>query len=319
MSAVSPRPALPETETVDSNLRGLDTWADDRILDALFDGQARALASVRAAIPFLARAARMASGCLTRGGRVIYLASGSPALIALGDALELPQTYGIDQSRVLLICPGGLDITRALTGAPEDDVAAARADVARNTIGAQDCVIAISASGSTPYTLAALIAAQQTGAACVAIASNPRAPLLATGALPVLLDTGGEVIAGSTRMGAGTAQKAALNMLSTLIGVHLGHVHDGLMVNLRADNEKLRARAGRMVAQITGVTPTQAARALTESGGEVKTAVLIAAGVTDPAEARQMLGKTKGNLRAALNGLGLGAQENDGPGGEPTP
>lgn len=324
MSAALPRAALPlatlpGTETLLPDLRGFDARPDADILGILLDGQARALAAVRPAIPALARAARMASECLSRDGRLIYLASGSPALIALGDALELPQTYGIDPTRVLLICPGGLDIARALTGAPEDDTDAARADVAAIAPGRQDCVIGISASGSTPYTLAGLVAAQEAGARCIAMASNPNAPLMSMGAMPVLLDTGGEVIAGSTRMGAGTAQKVALNILSTLIGVHLGHVHDGLMVNLRADNDKLRARAARMVVQIAGVTQAQAMQALADSDGEVKPAVLIAAGVTDPAAARLLLGKTAGNLRAALAEAGVHAPVDDDPDGETTP
>lgn len=315
----NPQRVLPGTETALPGLRGFDVWPDEDILSSLLDGQARALAAVRPAIPALARAARMASDCLSAGGRLIYLASGSPALIALGDALELPQTYGISAARVLLVCPGGLEITVALTGAPEDDSAAARADMARTSPGPLDCVIAISASGSTPYTLAGLMAAQNTGAGCIAIASNPDAPLLTCGALPVLLDTGGEVVAGSTRMGAGTAQKVALNMLSTLIGAHLGHIHDGLMVNLRADNDKLRDRAARMVAQITGVTLALAMQALNDSDGEVKPAVLMAATGTDPAAARHLLGKTKGNLRAALAQAGFRGQMNDDHSGAQTP
>jgi N-acetylmuramic acid 6-phosphate etherase len=314
MSNATPR--LPGTETAPPGLRGLDTWSDPDILTTLFDGQARALAALRPAIPALATAARTASDCLSRDGRLIYLAAGSPALIALGDALELPQTYGLDPARVLLICPGGLNITRALTGAPEDDTEAARVDVARIAPSSADCVIAISASGSTPYTLEGLVAAQEAGAEGIAIACNPGSPLLAAAALPILLDTGSEVIAGSTRMGAGTAQKVALNMLSTLIGVHLGHVHDGLMVNLRADNAKLRARATRMVAQIAGVTQAQAAHALEESDGEVKLAVLMAVGVADPAVARQMLDQTEGNLREALAAAGLHTRIENHPGGK---
>jgi N-acetylmuramic acid 6-phosphate etherase len=138
----------------------------------------------------------------------------------------------------------------------------------------------------------------------VAIAGNASAPLFQHADVAVLLDAGPEVISGSTRMGAGTAQKAALNMLSTLIGVRLGHVYDGLMVNVRADNDKLRSRAARIVTTITGASAQAAAQALEKSDGEVKPAILIAAGATSLADAVDLLGATKGNVRDALARLG---------------
>lgn len=295
---------VPATEIAEARYIGLDTWQDDAILAALLEGQKRALASVEAAIPDLARAARAAAGKLATGGRLVYLGVGSPALISLGDALEIPQTYGVARDRIELIFAGGQAITRNLTGADEDNADLARSDVAAAAIGTADCVIAISASGSTPYTVAGLDAARAAGAVAIGIAGNANAPLLRAADIGVLLDAGPEVISGSTRMGAGTAQKAALNMLSTLIGVHLGHVYDGLMVNVVADNEKLRGRAARMVMRITGVEHGKALDALGLSGGAVKPAVLIAAGVATLAEAGALLGRTKGNLRAALAMIG---------------
>ncbi len=295
--------SAPATEIADARYVGLDTWQDDAILAALLEGQKRALASVEAAIPALAQAARLAAEKLAAGGRLVYLGAGSPALISLGDALEIPQTYGVPRDRIVLIFAGGHAITHNLTGVDEDDAEAARRDVAEAAIGQADCVLAISASGSTPYTVAGLEAARAAGAATVGIAGNSGAPLLAAAEVAVLLDAGPEVISGSTRMGAGTAQKAALNMLSTLVGVRLGHVHDGLMVNVIADNEKLRGRAARIVMRITGVDQARAHDALSLSEGAVKPAILIAAGVT-PAEAGALLGRTSGNLRAALTMIG---------------
>jgi N-acetylmuramic acid 6-phosphate etherase len=169
-------------------------------------------------------------------------------------------------------------------------------------------VISTSASGSTPYTVAGLAAAKAAGAATIGIAGNADAPLFASADVSILLDAGPEVISGSTRMGAGTAQKSALNMLSTLIGVRLGHVHDGLMVNVRADNEKLRQRAQRMISKITGVGANVAAEALKQSDGEVKPAILIAAGAQSQAAAEAILGRTKGNVRSALAVLAAQAQ-----------
>jgi N-acetylmuramic acid 6-phosphate etherase len=297
-------PNTPATEIADDRYAGLDTWHDDAILTALFDGQRRALASVEAAIPDLARAARLAAARLATGGRLAYIAAGSPALMSLADALEIPQTYGLAHDRVVLILSDGPEIATRLNGQREDDADGARADVAARRIGAADCVIGVSASGTTPYTVAGLAAARSAGAATIGIAGNAGAPLIAAAEVGVLLDTGPEVISGSTRMGAGTAQKAALNMLSTLIGVHLGHVYDGLMVNLIADNEKLRRRAARIVMRITGAGENDVARALELSDGAVKPAVLIAAGAAGPNEAGALLGRTKGNLRAALALLG---------------
>jgi N-acetylmuramic acid 6-phosphate etherase len=294
----------PATETADARYQGLDTWQDDAILSALLDGQKRALDSVSKAIPALSRAATLAAGKLRDGGRLVYLAAGSPALMSLADALEIPQTYGIAYDRVVLILSDGKGIATRLDGAREDDADGARADVAANDVGPGDCVVATSASGSTPYTVAGLQAAKAAGAATIAIAGNAGAPLLGVADIAVLLDAGPEVISGSTRMGAGTAQKAALNMLSTLVGVRLGHVYDGLMVNVKADNDKLRGRAARIVSRITGVEGDAAFAALKLSGGEVKPAILIAAGASSLAQAEDVLGQTMGNVREALARLG---------------
>jgi N-acetylmuramic acid 6-phosphate etherase len=294
---------MPATEIADDRYVGLDTWRDEAILVALFEGQRRALASVEAAIPDLARAARAAAEKLEGDGRLIYLAAGSPALISLNDALEIPQTYGVPRDRIVLLFAGGKAIFDNLSGADEDDSELARRDVAAARIGPADCVISVSASGSTPYTVAGLKLARDMGAVTIAIAGNAGAPLIAAADIGVLLEAGPEVISGSTRMGAGTAQKAALNMLSTLIGVHLGHVYDGLMVNVIADNEKLRGRAARIVMRITGAGPDAAAKALEQSGGAVKPAVLIAAGAKGANAAQALLRDSKGNLRTALTRL----------------
>lgn len=294
---------LRATERRDPAVIGIDGWGDAQVLQALLDGQARAVACVGAAIPTLEKVAVLAVGRLKDGGRLIYLASGSPALIALGDALEIPQTYGEPAERFATILAGGLAITESLVGGPEDDGEQAALDVAAAKVGAKDCVIAISASGSTPYTLAGLVAARAAGAATAAIANNSGAPMLAVADVAVVLDSGPEVVAGSTRMGAGTAQKIALNMLSTLVALRLGHVHDGHMVGLRADNEKLRQRAARMVGDIAGVDAATAVAAVGAAGGDVKLAVLIASGAPGLDAARARLAGHDGSLRRALSDL----------------
>lgn len=292
--------ALPRTEAQVAAASGLDTKPDADILTALLDGQRRAIESVAAAIPALSRAAQLGATALESGGRLVYLGAGSPALMSLADALEIPQTYGIAYDRIVLILADGKTIATRLNGVREDDAAGARADIAAAGVGPGDCVIATSASGSTPYTVEGLRAAKAAGAATIGIVGNADAPLLRSADVAVLLDAGPEVISGSTRMGAGTAQKAALNMLSTLIGVKLGHVYDGLMVNVKADNDKLRGRAERIVVTITGASAQAAADALKESDGEVKPAILIAAGAKSLADAVDLLGATKGNVRDAL-------------------
>ncbi|WP_192895635.1 N-acetylmuramic acid 6-phosphate etherase [Arsenicitalea aurantiaca] len=301
-SATQPT-GLASTEAGAAGYAGLDTWADAQILSAILHGQQRAIAAVGATLPAIAAAAGLAADAISGGGRLVYLASGSPALVSLGDALEIPQTYGVPRNRIVLIFAGGDAIFHNLTGAEEDDGAAAERAVADAALGPADCVLGISASGSTPFTVAGLAAAKAAGAKTVAIASNAGCPLFASGDVQVLLETGAEVIAGSTRMGAGTAQKAALNMISTLMGVRLGHVHDGMMVNVTADNDKLRARAARMIGQIARVDDKAAREALSRTGGAVKTAILVAAGAEGPDGARALLEETGDNLRRALDRL----------------
>jgi len=190
-----------------------------------------------------------------------------------------------------------------MTGSVEDDPALARADFTRAGIAQGDAVICISASGRTPYTLAIAEAARACGASVIGIANVPDSALLRLADIAILLDTGAEVIAGSTRMGAGTAQKIALNMLSTLMAMQLGHVQDGFMVNLTADNTKLRARARHIVARLAQVDETRAEAALQATGGEVKTAVLVAAGATDATDATLLLADSDGHLGPALAAL----------------
>lgn len=295
---VTPPPAA--TELAEQRFARLDTWDDRAILGALLDGQRRGVESVAEAIPHIAAAAQLATAALEAGGRLLYLAAGSPALISLADALEIPQTYGVRRDQIGLIFAGGHSITENLTGPFEDDPASAEIDVAAAQLTVKDCVVAVSASGSTPYTVAGLQAARRIGATTVAIAGNADAPLLAIADVAILLAAGPEVISGSTRLGAGTAQKAALNLLSTLVGVRLGHVHDNYMVNVVADNAKLRGRAERIVMGITGVGRDKAAAALATSGGHVKPAVLLAAGATSLGEAEALLRGAKGRVRGAL-------------------
>ena len=206
-------------------------------------------------------AARLGAAALGGGGRLIYLGAGSPALMSLADALEIPQTYGIAYDRIVLILADGKAIATRLNGVREDERRRRpRRRSRRSMSGRAIASSRLRPAAPHPTPSPGSPRRAPAGASTIAIAGNPGAPLFAHADVAVLLDTGPEVISGSTRMGAGTAQKAALNMLSTLIGVRLGHVHDGLMVNVLADNDKLRGRAARIVSTITGADAARRVR-----------------------------------------------------------
>jgi N-acetylmuramic acid 6-phosphate etherase len=291
------------TEAPHRSAEGLDTQPPQVVLSALADAQIEAAMAVKNSVPQIAAAARLIADRLASGGRLIYAAAGSSGLMALADALELPGTYGIARDRIVILIAGGDEALHNLAGGPEDDTAEAEKAVADAGAGPADCVIAISASGSTPYAVRALEVAKANGAATIAIANNKNAPLFNKADVAVLIETPPEVIAGSTRMGAGTAQKIALNMMSTLAAVHLGHVHDGYMINLTADNKKLRDRAARIVSAITGRGKDEAEALLERGGGQVKTAILLAAGAASAEAARKLLDGTGQKLRPALSAI----------------
>jgi N-acetylmuramic acid 6-phosphate etherase len=207
--------------------------------------------------------------------------------MALADCLEMLGTFGIPPDRTPMLFAGGAEALLKMTGGVEDDPALAARDFARAGLQAGDVLIAVAASGATPYTLQVADLARAAGAKVIGIANSPDAPLFERSDAAVFLDTGPEIVAGSTRLGAATAQKVALNLISVLVGVQLGHVHDGMMVNLIADNAKLKERAARIVARVAGVDPGVARVALNRAGGAVKPAVLVAKGATlDTAQAR---------------------------------
>lgn len=293
-----------QTEMTHASARGLDTRPPLEALAILAAAQADAARAVQEAVPAIAEAAQLAADCLSAGGRLIYAAAGSSGLMALADALELPGTYGIARDRIKVLLAGGMAALVDMEGAPEDDADAARAELAASDVGPGDCVIALTASGYTPYPMAIVDAARQAGARTIGISNNRGAPLFGKVDVAICLPTPPEVIAGSTRMGAGTAQKIALNMLSTMMAIHLGHVHDGFMVNLIADNIKLRDRARRIVMAVSNVPEDRAAAALDQASGAVKTAILLAAGAEGVDSAERLLADNANKLRPALQALG---------------
>ncbi|KGD98232.1 N-acetylmuramic acid 6-phosphate etherase [Rhizobium sp. YS-1r] len=292
------------TEARHGKAEGLDMRAPAEILELLAAAQQEAAKAVDRAIPAIAEAADLMAATLKSGGKLVYVGAGSAGLVAMTDALELPGTYGIAPEKLVVLFAGGLSPVTDLPGGPEDDPVLGQRDA--DVIFAEDCVICVSASGSTPYTVAVAEVARARGAKLVAIANNAGARLFDGADVAILLETPPEVVAGSTRMGAGTAQKMAFNMLSTLAAVKLGHVHDGHMVNLRADNDKLQARAARMVADIAGIDFEEARAWFGAADGSVKVAVLLAAGAADAEAAKALLARSGEVLRAALNELHAG-------------
>jgi N-acetylmuramic acid 6-phosphate etherase len=294
--------AMPPAKTEErrDNAKGLDVMRPELALRLLAAGQQEAAKSVEQAIEPISAAARLAADSLASGGRLAYAGAGSSGLMAMADALELPGTYGIAREQVVILIAGGAASLTDLAGGYEDDMELARADVRSAGIGAGDCLISVSASGSTPYAIAAADEAGKRGARVIGMANNAGAPLLLNADVSILLETPPEVVSGSTRMGAGTAQKIAFNMFSTMVGIHLGHVLDGHMVNLRADNIKLRGRAIRIVSDIAGIGAADADRLLGLAGGSVKLAILLASGARDITHAEDALERADQNLRRAI-------------------
>lgn len=282
--------------------KGLDLLPSDQALGLFLEGHRAAVQAVQVALPALSRGAAMLAQVLGSGGVVAYAGAGSSALMALADGLELSGTFGVDPRQVRLHMAGGLPGAQGagMPGHTEDDPAEAR--FAAQGLGPSDLAIVVAASGSTPYALAFRDAARAQGARVIALANTADALLFQNVDLAIHLPTPPEVIAGSTRLGAGTAQKVALNLMSSQAGVLMGHVHDGLMVNLRPDNIKLRERAARIVAAIGGATTDEAERALSLCDYQVKPAILMTLGATR-AKADDLLAAHKGMLRAAMFAL----------------
>ena len=286
---------LRRTEQPHDLAQGLDTLAPPAILSALVEGQLGALAALRPALPALQAGAEAMAAAIGNGGRLIYTAAGSSGLMGMADGLELPGTFGLSPDRTPMLFAGGPDALLRMHGSFEDDPAIALADLDRAGLTQGDALLVVSASGTTPYALAVAQGARARGVTVVGIANVAGAALLGATDIPVLIETGAEMVAGSTRMGAATAQKVALNMISVLVGIGLGHVHAGRMVNLVADNAKLVERAALIVADLAGVPDARAREALARTGGAVKPAILVARGA-DPDAARAALNDSGGHL-----------------------
>ena len=297
------KPQLPATETILARYVDLDAWPAGDMLAAMWEAQLAAVAAVRPALPAIEAACVAAAARLATSGRLVMVGAGTSGRIGAQDGAELPPTFNWPQQRLLLLMAGGdIAFTKSVENA-EDNSDAAIAAIAAHAVGRNDVVIGLAASGSTPFTTAAIIAARAAGALTIGMSNSAGGALLTAAEHPILVETGGEVIAGSTRMKAGTAQKVVLNLLSSTVMVLLGHVHRGLMVDMQAKNAKLRLRAVRMLRALTDCDDDAATAALAATDGRIKPAVLVVYGL-DAAAADAALARHSGVLRRALREMG---------------
>jgi N-acetylmuramic acid 6-phosphate etherase len=285
-------------ERLDTSL-DIDQRSAREIVRIIQEQDALVAAAVAAEADRLANAIDQIADRLAHGGRLFYAGAGTSGRIAMLDASELPPTYGIDPSLVRVLMAGGeRAFFDAVEGAEDDEAAAI--DAVNAEVKAEDAVVGVAASGTTPYTLAAIRRANMLGALTVAITSNPNSPLAGEADIAISPQTGPEVIMGSSRMKSGTAQKLVLNTLSTGVMIRLGHVYSNLMIDMPATNEKLRNRAVRMVELAAGVQRPAAVQAMRDAGGNVKLATVMARKKITAGDARELLDAHHGNLREVL-------------------
>ncbi len=287
-----------DTERQSPRYSAIDLWGPADILDAMIEGQFAAVAAVRTARAAIEAAALAIEPRLRDGGRLVYAGAGTSGRLAVQDGAELAPTFSWPQERVLLLIAGGREaLVQSVEGA-EDESEQAVELVRRHAIDVSDVVIAVAASGTTPFTLACLREAKARGALTIGIANNQDTPLLAEANHPIWLDTGPEPIAGSTRMKAGTAQRIAMTLLSSLVMIRLGRVYRGLMVDLKAANTKLVKRSEKILLELSGRSRAEVREALQRANGSVKLALLLLEGC-DLNEATRTLDRAGGQLRVA--------------------
>lgn len=293
------------TEQVRTDLHDLDVRGPEQIVATLLEAEATVPTAMAVASTALVAAVHLAGEALSRGGRLLYVGAGTPGRLAALDAAECPPTFGTSPDQVRAVLAGGRDADRTAIEGAEDDGEAGERDLLELHPGPDDVVVGISASGRTPYVVSALDAARTAGTATVAIVNNPGSPAAARADVAVELLTGPEVLSGSTRLKAGTAQKIALNVLSTGAMVIGGKTYGAWMVDVVASNEKLRRRARRILREATGVDDERAVAVLEAAGWRTKTALVAILADLDVDEADARLSATNGRVRDALAGDGL--------------
>jgi N-acetylmuramic acid 6-phosphate etherase len=287
------------TEQVVADLDDLDTRPTAEVVGLLLASEARLTDVLEQARPQLEEAVEVVSAKLGDGGRLVYVGAGTAGRIAALDAVECRPTFGVDDGAVVALLAGGPHAAGEAFEAAEDDGPAGRAAVAELGLGSDDAVVGVTASGRTPYVVAALTEARRLGAATVAVSNNSHSPAAAAAEHAVELITGPEVLAGSTRLAAATAQKVALNIISTASFVKCGRTYGAWMVGLQPTNAKLEARAHRILQEATGMTRESVAAAMAAATTPDVALVMLLTGLTAP-EARRHLDSHHGNVRAAV-------------------
>ena len=288
------------TEQINTAAQDLDRKSSLEIVRLMNDEDATIAAAVRRALPQIARAIDVVAAGIRHGGRLIYVGAGTSGRLGALDASEIPPTFNTDPRTVQFIMAGGPKALADSTEASEDDTAPAIAEMKKRKPGKHDVVLGIATSGRTPFTIAAVEYARRRGAHTIALTCNRNSPLERAAHFAIVTEVGPEVLAGSSRMKAGTAHKMVLNMISTGAMTRLGYVYGNLMVNVWTKNEKLIHRAIGIVEQATGADHETAAQALEAAGHRTPVAVvMLAANVTRP-QAAAALKKTKGHVRQAI-------------------
>jgi N-acetylmuramic acid 6-phosphate etherase len=287
------------TEQPNRASAGLDRKSALGIARVINSEDAKVAIAVHRALPNIGRAIEWIADAFRAGGRLIYIGTGTSGRIAALDATECPPTFNTDPRMVQFIIAGGRRALGAAVESNEDSREAGEQAIAKRKLGANDVVVGIAASGRTPFTVAALAYAGRQGAKTVAVACNRKSPLEKAADLAIVTEVGPEVVAGSTRMKAGTAQKMVLNMLSTGALTRLGYVYGNLMVNVRPKNSKLRERGIGIIQRVTGVPRSTAEKALLTAGSTAVALVMIKGGVNEKA-AEQALDRSQQNVSIAI-------------------
>ncbi len=288
------------TEQANLATAGLDTLSAREIANVIHAEDARVAPAVARALPEIARAINVIAQALSQGGRLIYVGAGTSGRIAALDAAECPPTFNTDREMVQFVMSGGERALGRAAEASEDWPALGRRDIAKRKPGKGDVVVGVSASGRTPYTVAALRYARSHGATTVAVTNNRGSWLDRVAEIAIVAEVGPEVVAGSTRMKAGTAQKLILNMLSTGAMARLGYVYGNLMVNVHVKNKKLWERGVTVLERAAGVDRAAAEQALKAAGRSVPVALVMLKAGVNKAEARRRLKAAHGNVRQAI-------------------
>jgi N-acetylmuramic acid 6-phosphate etherase len=286
----------------------IDLFPTERILKIINGEDALVASAVAAAIPQIAKVVDLATECIRAGGRVIYVGTGTSGRIAVVDAAECPPTFGIPAEWIQAVMGGGAKALMHAVESSEDDREKAAADLRSKKLTKNDLVIGVAASGNTPYTNSALEFAKSKGAKTAAIVCAENSAMAKTADLTLYTAVGPEVITGSTRMKAGTAQKLVLNMISTATMIKLGMTYSNWMINVSMTNHKLRERGQNILQEILGVKPGEAASLVQASGSNLKVAVIMGALGCTRDEAENRLSDAKGNLRAVVSHLGTGRE-----------